>query len=118
MFMKEPDSLDALLHEWKLAEPTAELDRRVTSAYRSAVRPPRSSPQVWRQFWTKRVSVPVPALVAAALAIFGLIFWLRPAEAPAVSPERSAVVTRLNASGFQPLPNGQAEVIPAVKVQK
>ena len=65
--MREPDSLDALLREWKSPEPTAELDQRVTSAYRSAVRPPRSSAPVWRQFWTMRVSVPAPALVVAAL---------------------------------------------------
>ena len=39
--MREPDSLDALLREWKSPEPPGELDRRVTSAYRSAVRPPQ-----------------------------------------------------------------------------
>jgi hypothetical protein len=116
--MREPDSLDALLHEWKSPEPTAELDRRVTSAYRSAIRPARSSPQVWRQFWTMRVSVPAPALVLAAVAICALILWLRPVGAPAVSPGGSDVVTRLNASGFQSLPNGQAQIIPSVEVRK
>ena len=116
--MREPDSLDALLREWKSPEPTAELDQRVTSAYRSAVRPPRFSPRGWRQFWTMRVSVPAPALLAAALAIVALFFWLRPSAAPAASPETSGVVTRLNASGFQPLPNGEARVIPAMEVQK
>ncbi len=116
--MREPDSLDALLREWKSPEPTAELDQRVASAYRSAVRPPRFSPRGWRQFWTMRVSVPAPALLAAALAIVALFFWLRPSAAPAASPETSGVVTRLNASGFQPLPNGEARVIPAMEVQK
>lgn len=116
--MREPDSLDALLREWKSPEPPGELDRRVTSAYRSAVRPPRFSPRGWRQFWTMRVSVPAPALLAAALAIVALFFWLRPSAAPAASPETSGVVTRLNASGFQPLPNGEARVIPAMEVQK
>jgi hypothetical protein len=117
MFMREPDSLDNLLREWKSPEPTAELDQRVTSAYRSAVRPPRFSPRVWRQFWTMRVSVPAPALVAAAVAILTLFFWLRPSAVPA-SPETSGLVTRLDAIGFQPLPNGQARVVPAVSVQK
>ena len=115
--MREPDSIDALLREWKSPEPTAELDQRVTSAYRSAVRPSRFSPRGWRQFWTMRVTVPAPALVAAALAIFTLFFWLRPSAAPSASPE-AGVVTRLNASGFQPLPNGEARVVPAVEVQK
>jgi hypothetical protein len=27
-------------------------------------------------------------------------------------------VTRLNASGFRPLPNGEARVVPAMEVQK
>jgi hypothetical protein len=116
--MKELDSLDALLREWKSPDPTPELDHRVTSAYRSAVRTPPFSPRVWRRFWSMRVSVPAPALVAAALAILILLFWLRPSAAPAASPETSGVVTRLNASGFQPLPDGQARVIPAVEVQK
>jgi hypothetical protein len=118
MFMREPDSLDALLREWKSPEPTVELDQRVTSAYRSAVRAPRFSAPVWRQFWTMRLSVPVPALVAAALAIFSLFFWLRPSAAPAAAPNTSRVVTRLNASGFQPLPNGEARVVPAIGIQK
>jgi hypothetical protein len=118
MFMKEADSLDALLREWKSPEPTAELDQRVRSAYRSSVRPPRFSPLFWRQFWTMRVSVPAPVLVAAALAIFALFFWSRPPAAPAAPPETSTVMTRLNASGFQPLPNGEARVIPVVEIQK
>ena len=116
--MREPDSLDALLHEWKSPEPPRELDQRVTSAYRSAVRPPRFSLRVWRQFWTMRVSLPAPALVVAALAIFTLFFWLRPSAAPVASPVTSGVVTRLNASGFRPLLNGEARVVPAMEVQK
>jgi hypothetical protein len=118
MFMREPDSLDDLLREWKSPEPTAELDQRVTSAYRSAFRPRRFSPQVWRQFWTMRVSVPAPALAAAALAIFTLFFWLRPPAVPAASPATSDAVTRLDASGFQALPNGDARVVPAMEVKK
>jgi hypothetical protein len=40
MFMIDPDSLDALLREeWKTPEPVAALEQRVTSAYRSTVRP-------------------------------------------------------------------------------
>ena len=116
--MREPDSLDALLREWKSPEPTAELDQRVISAYRSAVRPPRFPARVWRQFWTLQVSVPAPALVAAALAIFTLFFWLRSLADPAASPETSGVVTRLNASGFQPLPDGEARVVPSMEVRK
>jgi anti-sigma-K factor RskA len=113
MFMKDPDPLDALLRkEWKSPEPSAELDRRVTAAYRFAVR--RS---MWRGFWTLRVSIPAPALVIAAAAIIALLFWLRPAATP-LPAEPSGVVTQLNASGFQPLPNGEARVVPAVEIVK
>jgi len=112
--MREPDSLDALLRDWKSPEPTAELDQRVRSAYRSTVRPPR----FWQQFWTMRVSVPAPALLAAAFAILALFFWLKSAAAPAYSPEISGAVTRLNADGFQPLANGEARLVPAMEVQK
>jgi hypothetical protein len=118
MFMRESDALDNVLREWKSPEPTAELDQRVTSAYRSAVPPPQFFSRVWRQFWTIRVSVPAPALVAAALAILTLFIWSRPSAAPATSAKTSDVVTRLNASGFQPLANGQARVIAAVEIQK
>ena len=116
--MSEPDSLDALLREWKPPEPTAELDETVMSAYRSAVRSPQSSQRGWQRFWTMRVSVPAPALLAAALAIVTLIFWLRPPAAPLAAPETPGAVTRLDANGFQPLPNGEARVIPAMEVQK
>jgi hypothetical protein len=114
MYMKEPDSLDDLLREeWKAPEPSAELDQRVTSAYRSEVR----RPAAWKQFWKMRVSVPAPALLVAAVAIVALVAWLRPATppAPAQSP---GVVTQLNASGFQPLPNGEARVVLAVEIVK
>jgi len=116
--MREPDSLDALLHEWKSPEPAASLDQRVASAYRSAVGPPRSRPRVWATFWTMRVSVPAPVLMAAGLVVVALFVWLRPTAAPAPSPERSGVVTRLNAIGFQPLPNGEARLVRAQEVQK
>ena len=116
--MREPDSLDVLLRKWKLPEPTAELDERVKSAYRSAVGAERNSARPWQQFWTLRVSVPAPALALATLAIFGLLLWWRPSAAPVNSPETSGVQTRLDITGFQPLPNGEARVVPAVEVQK
>jgi hypothetical protein len=115
--MKEPDSLDTLLREWKTPEPGLEMDGNLLSAWRSAAARPRFSPPLWRRFWTMRVSVPAPALVAAALATFILFFWLRSPAIPD-APGTAGVVTRLNATGFQPLPEGQARVIRAVETQK
>jgi RNA polymerase sigma-70 factor (ECF subfamily) len=113
-FMREPDSLDALLREeWKSPEPSVALDNRVTNAYRTAVRP-----SAWRQFWRFRVSIPAPLLLAAGFAALGLFLWLRPAPVPASSPRAGSVVTQLNATGFQPLPNGEARIIPTAEVRK
>jgi hypothetical protein len=104
--MKEPDSLDSLLHEWKAPEPPQELDGRVTSAYRSAIR----SEGGWKRLWTLRVSVPVPVLLGVAIAMFALLLWLRPAASPVAMPTASP-------GGFQPLPNGDARVVPVAEVQ-
>jgi hypothetical protein len=116
--MNEPDPLDSLLREWKAPEPGAGLDQDVMAAYRSTVCPPRPSAPRWQRFWRMRVSVPVPALLAAAVVVFGLLIWLRPPAPSPASPGGSDALTRLNASGFQPLPNGEARVIPAMEVQK
>jgi hypothetical protein len=112
--MTEPDPLDSVLREWQAPDPPAGLDREVLVAYRSAV--PRPAP-FWHRFWTRRISLPAPALLAAAIVILGLFIWLRPLAQPS-SPDPSGVVTQLNATGFQPLPNGDARVIPAMEVQK
>jgi hypothetical protein len=112
--MREPDPLDIILREeWKSPEPAAALDQRVMAAWRST-----ANPSAWMRFWTLRFSVPAPVLVAAMLAIIALFVWLRPAPGTPVPAERDGVVTRLNLSGFQPLPNGEARVIPAVEIRK
>jgi hypothetical protein len=113
--MKEPQEFDALLREWKPPEPGAELDDRVLAAYRSGVRRPAPA---WRRFWTMRVSVPAPALIAAALVLVAVLWWLRPHGSQVVPEQAPGMVTRLDASGFQPLPNGAARVVPATEVRK
>jgi hypothetical protein len=116
--MREPDSLDALLREWKMPEPNEELDRRVLAAYRSEQHSGPLPSRFWRRFWAARVSVPAPALAAAVLAVFALVLWLRPSAARAPSPQAPGAVTRLNITGFQPLPNGDARIVPAAEVQR
>jgi len=107
--MNKSDSLDKLLHEWTSPEPTEEMDERVAHAWRSAFQPPRA-----RSFWTMRIGIPAPALLAAALAVFAVVFWLRRLEPPAAHeavPQTRGIVTQLDARGFEPLPNGEARII-------
>lgn len=113
--MKETDSLDALLREWKLSEPGPELDRRIIAGCRTAMGSRRDAAPFWRRFWAMRISIPAPALMAAALVVVALLLWLRPAVRPVQNP---GAVTRLNITGFEPLPNGDARVVPAVEGQR
>ena len=119
----ETDPLRQILGEWPPPEVPASLDARVLAAYRERVRRP-----AWRTFWSARISVPVPALAAVlalAAAVF-LIFQSRPVaparmlriESQLVSmPNGRGCITRLDATGFQALPDGDARVLdePAIK---
>ena len=107
--MNEHDPLDGLLREWKSPAPPDEMDRRIKSAYRSAMRP-----SVWRRFWKMRVSIPAPVLVPAALAILALLLWLRPhASVPVPVPEPTAVqpATRVTLADFQPVQQLEPHVV-------
>ena len=114
--MNEPDSLDKLLHEWKSPDPAEQMDERVLDAWRSAVQPPAQS---GRSFWTMRINIPAPALLAAALAVAVLLFWLRRPDPPIVHeavPQTRGIVTQLDARGFEPLPNGEARIVSAREI--
>lgn len=115
--MTERDPLDALLREWKSPEPASELDERVLSAYRAAFRVATDEAPAWRRFWKARISVPVPVLVAA-VAIVALFFWLRWVPAPSARADTADVITRLHATGFEPLPNGEVRLIPVKEMHQ
>ena len=102
----ENDSLKNVLREWQPPKPNAALDARMKAAYRAAYRP---SP--WYQFWKMRVTLPLPAVAAALLLIFVLFLQFRSAPAPVAPRTDRGYVTRLEATGFQPLPNGAARVV-------
>ena len=112
--MSERDPMHYLLREWKSPEPGTDFDDRVASAYWAEFPIGRRGQPVLRRFWKARVSVPLPVLLAAMAAVV-LFLWLRPAPAPAAAPSSaeppSGVLTHLNVSGFQPLPNGDARVV-------
>lgn len=108
--MIENDPLQTVLREWRAPEPGAALDARVRAAYGATH---RRSP--WQAFWGARISVPAPALVVIVLALF---LQFRSAPAPVSPGADRGYVTRLDATGFQPLPNGAARVVPVGGVRQ
>ena len=101
----EDDSLRNLLREWKAPEAPPAMDAEMCSAYRAAYpAPPR-----WN-FWSARVSLPVPVFAGLMLVMLALVLQFR-SEPPAVHRGGQAYVTRVDAEGFQPLPNGAARVV-------
>jgi hypothetical protein len=104
--MMENDSLKNLLREWQAPEPPADLDARMRAAYRAEYRP---SP--WKVFWMTRISVPAPALAVLAILVFALFLQFRSGPAPVAPRADRGYVTRMEATGFQPLPDGAARVV-------
>jgi hypothetical protein len=113
--MSEQDPLRALLHEWQDPEPPTDLDRRVMAAYRNAVGP---RPPFWARLWQVRISVPAPALALAVLAAIALFLLVRRPSEPPPSPPVPNLVSRLDGTGFQPLPNGEARVISVTDLKR
>jgi len=102
----EDDSLRNLLREWKAPDPPAPLDARVTAAYRAAYPAP---PRRWN-FWSAKVSLPIPVFAALLLIVMALALQFR--SAPPALPDRGrAFVTQVDGEGFLPLPNGAARVV-------
>lgn len=118
--MTENDPLRALLREWKSPEPAPELDARVAAAYRDAVgREAARRPPMLRRFWQARVSVPAPVFAVGVLLPLAVFFWFRAASPPPPAlPATSDVVTHLDATGFQALPDGAARVISVKELRK
>lgn len=108
----ENDPLRTVLREWNAPEPTAALDAEVRAAYRAVY---RRSP--WRAFWGARISVPAPALAALVIILLALFLQFRSVPAPVSPGADRGYVTRLDATGFQPLPNGAARVVPVGGIQ-
>jgi hypothetical protein len=104
--MMDDDNLRAILREWKAPHPDPQMDARVRAAWRA------SHPALWKRIWTTRVSVPVPVLAALLLIAAFLVLKFGVARpAPEAPSEAGGYITRLNATGFRPVPNGEAQVI-------
>jgi hypothetical protein len=110
MVMNEKDPLRSVLHEWEAPEPSAALEARVRAAYRA-----RRRPTFWERLWSFRVSIPAPVLAAAVLMIVAGLWIERrpvPPQRPApAAPAAGGYMTRLEAAGFQPLPDGEIRII-------
>lgn len=107
--MNERDSLKSLLHEWKAPESTDALDARVYAAYGS-----RRPGLVWHLWWTRTTkALSLAAVIALPLVVsLRVNTWVNPQQ-PAVPARPAAVgfVTRIEMSGYQPLPDGQIRLI-------
>ena len=105
--MMENDPLDPVLHEWQAPEPPAAMDARALAAFRTA-----HHPSPWNRFLRARVSVPVPVLAALMLIVAALLLQFRWGEPRPPLPQIPGYVTRIEASGFQPLREGAVRVVP------
>lgn len=112
--MREPEPFSALLQEWKSPEPSPELDRRIVAAYRNAL----PCPPILRRFLQARVSIPVPAFAVGVLVAVLMFLWFRGSSPPQPLPATSNLVTHLDATGFQALPNGAARLVPVKELRK
>ena len=101
--MSETDPLRTVLREWEAPEPSVALDARVHADFRATV-----APSPWERFWTARVSVPIPVLAVSVLLL--TVAWLIEFRPARPTPRPPGVVTRLETTGFQPLPDGLARV--------
>jgi len=102
----DDDKLRAVLREWEAPEPHPAMDARVRAAWRGLRQP------AWKRIWRARVSIPVPILAALLLVAALLLMKFGVARPTAVAPSQTGgYVTQLNATGFQPVPNGEARVI-------
>jgi hypothetical protein len=109
----DDEKLRGVLRAWEAPEPNPEMDARVRVAWR-ALHPPG-----WKRIWTARISMPVPVLAALLLlAAFLLVEFGAARRSTAEAPSgHGGYVTQLTATGFQPVPNGEARVITVKEAQ-
>ena len=114
--MKENDPLHSLLGEWEAPAPSPGFDARVARA--AAAYREKRAPSWWQRIWTVRVTIPLP--VFAALLVLAAVLWMQfrggspvpePAPTATATPSDGGYLSRLDSSGFQPLPDGAARVV-------
>lgn len=112
--MNEIDPLRSFLREWKAPEPSQAFDARVQDAFRRM-----HTPSIWNHLWRMRVSVPVPILAAAGLVVMIMLMIQFRSNPPSQNISiLSQLATRIDAPGFQPLPNGNAQIVLVKELKK
>jgi hypothetical protein len=113
--MREDDPLDRVLREWQAPEPppaaVSRMDARVLAAFRQTARP-----ALWRRFLQARISVPVPVLAMLLVIVAALVIQFQWGRTP--PPQIEGYVTRIEATGFQPLRDGAARVVRRAEVRR
>ena len=109
--MMESDPLRAVLREWEAPEPGAGLDARVRDAWRSRC------PARGRRVWAARLRVLVPVSIALSLVLAAVLIKpvARTGTESYVTPD--SYVTKLDAAGLRPVPNGVARVVSVKEVE-
>ena len=111
--MTEKDPLDSILRDWTPPSPSPQLDSRMLDAYRQA-----THISLWRRFLGARVTIPVPVLATLLLLAAAWFLTFRTGEPGPAVPQIRGYVTRIEAVGFEPLPNGEARIIPRPEVRQ
>jgi hypothetical protein len=109
--MIEHDPFNKLLQEWQAPDLPPYLEERIAGVCRTEVPSTDRRPPYYRRWWTARVRIPVP-LMGLAILLVAMLFWFRSKSAPSLPPDPAGVVTRVNATEFEPLPNGEARLVP------
>jgi hypothetical protein len=105
--MNKIDPLRSLLREWEVPEPSQALDTSMRDAFRQM-----HTPSIWNHLWRMQVSVPVPILAAAVLVVMiALMIQFRSNPSSQRMLSFPQLATRIDAPGFQPLPNGNAQIV-------
>jgi hypothetical protein len=109
MLMNKEDNINSILREWKAPEPSRELDGRVLQAFHAA----RSIP-VWNRVSPQSLRVQVLLIAATLLVTVALVALFRYGKESAGIP---GIVTQINGSGFQALPNGAATITKSKEIK-
>lgn len=110
--MREDDPLGRVLGEWQAPELPAAMDARMLAGFREVTRP---SP--WRRFRQIVALVPAPVPAAALVIAVAVVIGFRWGQPQAPRPRIQGYVTRIDAKGFQPLPNGAVRVVRLQEMQ-